>query len=214
MPRFIRYYQEGFDKPRQLIKKQKHHFADKGLYSQSYGFSSSYLWKWELDHKKRLNAEELILSNYGIGEDSWESLGQQGDKTVSPKGNQPWIYTGRTDAEAPVLWPPDAKSPLTGKDPDAGKDWGQEEKGATEDEMFRWHHRLNGLEFEQTPGDSGGQKSLVVLYSMGSQSAWMLLSDWTNKSIIIVQRFFKSTVWFSGIICGKAGSFLVVWCRL
>ena len=214
MPRFIRYYQEGFDKPRQLIKKQKHHFADKGLYSQSYGFSSSYLWKWELDHKKRLNAEELILSNYGIGEDSWESLGQQGDKTVSPKGNQPWIYTGRTDAEAPVLWPPDAKSPLTGKDPDAGKDWGQEEKGATEDEMFRWHHRLNGLEFEQTPGDSGGQKSLVVLYSMGSQSAWTLLSDWTNKSIIIVQRFFKSTVWFSGIICGKAGSFLVVWCRL
>jgi len=79
-------------------------------------------------------------------------------KPVNPKGNQPWILPGSTDseAEAPILWPPDAKSQLIGKDPDAGKDWRQKEKGATEDEMEREHHWLNGHEFEQTPGDSEG----------------------------------------------------------
>ena len=82
---------------------------------------------------------------------------------VDPKGNQSWIFTGRTDAEveALILWPPDAKSGLIGKDPDAGKDWGQEEKGAIEDEMVGWHHWLNGHEFEQIPGDSEGQGSLA-----------------------------------------------------
>ena len=76
---------------------------------------------------------------------------------VSPKGNRPWIFIGRTDieAEAPILWPPDVKSQLIEKDPDAGKDWGQEEKGMTEDEMVGWHHQLHGHEFEQTPGESG-----------------------------------------------------------
>ena len=84
-------------------------------------------------------------------------------KPINLKGNQSWIFIGRTDAEAetPVLWPPDAKSWLTGKDPDAGKDWRQEEKGMTEDEMVGWHHQLNGHEFEQTPGDSVGRGSLV-----------------------------------------------------
>ena len=76
---------------------------------------------------------------------------------VSPKGNRPWIFIGRTDieAEAPILWPPDVKSQLIEKDPDAGKDWGQEEKGMTEDEMVGWHHQLHGHEFERTPGESG-----------------------------------------------------------
>ena len=84
-------------------------------------------------------------------------------KSVSPKGNQPWILIGRTDteAEAPILWPPDAQNWLIWKDPDAGKDWRREEKGTTEDEMVVWHHRLNGRELEQAPGDSGGQRSLV-----------------------------------------------------
>ena len=82
---------------------------------------------------------------------------------VNPKGNQPWIFSGRTDAEAeaPILWPHDVKNKLIRKDPDAGKDWGQEEKGATEDEMVGRHHRLNGHEFEQTPGDNEGQGSLA-----------------------------------------------------
>ena len=84
-------------------------------------------------------------------------------KPVNPKGNQPWIFIGRTDteAEAPILWPPEAKTGLTGKDPDAGKDWGQEEKRVTEDEMVRWHHWLNGQKLEQNPGESEGQGSLV-----------------------------------------------------
>ena len=82
---------------------------------------------------------------------------------VHPKGNQLWILIGRTDAEAkaPILWAPDVNSWLIGKDPDAGKDWRQEEKGATRDEMVGWHHRLNGHEYEQIPGDSEGQGSLV-----------------------------------------------------
>ena len=82
-------------------------------------------------------------------------------KTVNPKGNQPWMVIRRTDAEAPILWPLDAKNWLTGKDPDAGKDGRQEEKGMTEDEMGGWHYWLNGHEFEQSPGDGGGQGSLV-----------------------------------------------------
>ena len=81
-----------------------------------------------------------MLLNYGVGEDSWESLGLQGDPTVHPKGDQSWVFIGWTDAEA--------KSWLIGKDPDAGRDWGQEEKGSTEDEMAGWHHWLDGHEFE------------------------------------------------------------------
>ena len=88
-------------------------------------------------------------------------------KVVYPKGNQPWIFIGRTDAEAPVLWPPDAKSHFVWKDPDAGKDWGQEEKGATEDEMVGWHQGLYGHEFEQILGDSEGQVNLACCSSWG-----------------------------------------------
>ena len=88
-------------------------------------------------------------------------------KPVNPKGYQPWIFIGRTDAEAPILQPPDAKSRLIGKDPDAGKDWGQVEKGATEDEMVGWHHQLNGYDSEQTRGDSGGLGSLACCCPWG-----------------------------------------------
>ena len=104
-----------------------------------------------------------MLSNFGAGEDSWESLGQQGDQTSQSKENQPSIFFGRTDAEAevPILRPPDAKSWLIGKDPDVGKDWRQEEKGTTEDEMVAWHHWLSGHDFEKTPRDNEGQGSLA-----------------------------------------------------
>ena len=88
-------------------------------------------------------------------------------KPVNPKGNQSWIFIGRTDAEAPVLWPPDGKNWLTGKDPDAGKDWKQEEKGMTEDEMVGWHHWLDGHEFEQAPGVGDGQGSLACCSPWG-----------------------------------------------
>ena len=91
-----------------------------------------------------------MLLNCDVGEDTWEMI-----KPVNPEGNQPWIFIWRTDAEAeaPILWPPDVKSQLIRKDPDAGKDWRQEKKGTTEDEMIGWHHGLSGHEFEQAPGD-------------------------------------------------------------
>ena len=93
-------------------------------------------------------------------------------KPVNPKGNQLWIFIGRTDAEAPILWPPDGKSRLIGKDPDAGKDWEQEEAG-TEDEAVEWHHSLNGDEFEQTPGDSEVPGNLVCCSPWGRKESDM-----------------------------------------
>ena len=112
---------------------------------------------WQTEGGK-VEIEELMLSSCGAGEDSQESLGQEGDQPVNPKGNQPWIFTGRTDAEAnvPILWPPDVKSQLIGEDLVVGKDWRQKEKGVAEDEMVRQHHWLSGHEFEQTWGDSEG----------------------------------------------------------
>ena len=101
-------------------------------------------------------------------------------KDVNPKGNQPWIFIGRTNAEteAPVLWPPDGKSWLIGKDPDAGRDWGQEEKGTTEDEMAGWHHWLDGRESEWTPGDGDEQGGLVCCDSWGRKESDM--TEWLN----------------------------------
>ena len=117
---------------------------------------------------KKLSTKELMLWNCGVGEDSWESLGLQGDPTHS-EGDQPWDFFGRTDAKAetPILWPLDVKSWLIGKDSDAGRAWGQEEKGTTEDEMVGWHHRLDGHEFEWTPGVGDGQGGLVCCNSWG-----------------------------------------------
>ena len=112
-------------------------------------------------------------------------------KPVNPKGNQPWIFFGRTDAEAeaPVLWPPDAKSRLMEKDPDAGKDWGQEEKGTTEDEMVGWHHRLNGHEFEQASGDSEDREAWhAVIHGVTKSQTW--LSNWTDS----LEKWYKSLI--------------------
>ena len=141
-------WKKSHDKPRQHIKKQRHYFANKGPSSQSFGFSSSHLCVWEMDYK-----ESWVPKNWRfwtvVLEKALESpLDCTEIKLVNPKGNQPWIFIRRTTAvaEAPILWPPDAKNWLTGKDPDAGKGWSQE-KGMTEDEVFGWHHWLNGHEF-------------------------------------------------------------------
>ena len=98
---------------------------------------------------KKAEHQRIDVLNCGIGEDSWESLKLQGDPTSPSKGDQSWVFIGRTDVEAetPILWPPDAKSWLIWKDGDAGKDWGQEDKGMTEDEMGGWHHQLSGHKF-------------------------------------------------------------------
>ena len=146
-------WKESYDKPRQHTEKRRHHFADKDLSSQSYGFPSNHVRMWELDYK-----ESWTLKNWCfwtvVLEKTLESLLYFKEiKQVNPKGNQSSTFIGRTDAEAPILWPPDAKNWLIGKDPDAGKDWRQEEKGMTEDEIVGWHHRLDGHEFEQAPGN-------------------------------------------------------------
>ena len=156
-----------------LKSRAIHYFANKGLYSQSYGFSSNHVWMWELDHKKG-----WVLKNWWFQtvmlEKTFESpFDSKEIKPGNPKGNQPWLFTGMTDDEAPIFWPPDVKSQLTGKDPDAGKDWGQEEKGMTEDEMVGWHHWFNGQEFEQTLGDSEGQGSLECCSPWGCKESDM-----------------------------------------
>ena len=148
---------KSYDETRQHIKKQRHHFANKGPYSQNYGFSSSHVWMWEVDYK-----EGWVLKNWCfwtvVLEKTLESPVDCKIKPVDPKGNQSLIFTGRTDGEveAPVLWPPDVKNWLIRKAPDAGKDWRQKEKGTTEDEMVGWQHWLNGHEFEQALGDGEG----------------------------------------------------------
>ena len=127
----------------------KCYFAKKGLYSESYGFSSSHVWMWEVDTKKGW-AKNWCLCIVVLEKTLESPLDCKKIKPVNPKGNRPWIFIGRANAEVetPVLWPPDAESWLTGKDPDAGQDWRWEDKGMTEDEMVGWHHRFNGYEFE------------------------------------------------------------------
>ena len=104
------------------------------------------------------STEELMLQTVVLEKTLESPLDCKEIKLVGPQGNQPWTFIGRIDAEAPIVWPPDVKSWLIRKDPDAGDDWGQEEKAATEDEMVGWHHRLNGHESEQAPGDGEGRK--------------------------------------------------------
>ena len=132
------------------IKKQRHYFADKGLSSQSCGFSNGHVWMWEFDYKESWVKKNWCFWTVVLEKTLESPLDCKEIQLVNPKGNQSWISTGRTDAEAEtlILWPPDTKNWLTGKDPDAGKDWRQEEKGMSEDEMVGWHHRLDAHEFE------------------------------------------------------------------
>ena len=129
----------------QCIKKQRHHLADKGLYSQSYGFSSSHVWMWVLDYKESWAPKNWCFRTVVLEKTLGSPLDCKEITPINSKRNQPWIFFGRTDAEAEasVLWPLDAKSWLIGKDPDAGKDWRQKEKGAADDEMVEQHHWLS-----------------------------------------------------------------------
>ena len=131
---------------------------------------SSHVWKWELDHKEGWVLKNWCLQLVVLEKTLENPLDCKEIQPVHPKGNQPWIFTGRADAEVetPVLWPPDVKNCLIGKDPDAGKD-GRQEKGATEDEMVGWHPWLNGHEFEQTLGDGEGQGSLTCCRPWGCE---------------------------------------------
>ena len=168
------------DQPRQPIKKQRHYFADKDPSNQSYDFFNSHVWMWELNYE-----ESWAPKNWCFWTEVLKTLESPLDckeiKPVHPKGNQSWIFIERTDtkAEAPLLWPPDVKNWLTGKDPDAGKDWRWEEKGMAEDEIVGWHHWLSGHEFEQAPElvmDREVWHAVVHGFAKSSTT----LSDWTE----------------------------------
>ena len=141
-------WKKSSDKPRRRIKKQRHLFADQGPYSQSYGFPSSHIGIWELDHKELMLYEALMKTwcfQIVVLEKTLENpLDSREIKLVHPKGYQPWIFIGRTDAEAeaPVLWLLDEKCGLIGKDPDAGKDWRQEARGW---QWMRWLDDYHGF---------------------------------------------------------------------
>ena len=173
-------WKKSYDQPRQHIKKQRHYFASKGPSSQSYGFFSIHVWMWELDYK-----ESWALKNWCfwtvVLEKSLESpLDCKEIQPVHPKGSQSWIFIARTDAKAetPILRPPDGKNWLIGKDPDAGKDWRQEEKGMTEDEMDGWHHRLNGQWVWISSGSWWWTGKPGMLQSMGLQRVGR---DWATE---------------------------------
>ena len=130
---------------------------------KNYGFSSSHAWIWELDHKESWALKNWCFWTVVLEKTLDSPLDCKEIQPVSPKGNQPWIFIVKTDAEAetPILWPPDVKCRLIRKDPTAGQEWRQEEKGTTEDKMVVWNHWLNGHEFEQALGVGDGQGSLA-----------------------------------------------------
>ena len=143
-------WKKSYDQHRQHIKKQRHYFASKGPSSQGYGFSSGHVWMWELDYKESWGPKNWCFWTVVLEKTLESPLDCKEIQPVHPKGDQSWVFIGRTDVEAetPILWPPDTKSWLIWEDPDAGKDWGQEDMGLTEDEMVGWHHRLDGHGFE------------------------------------------------------------------
>ena len=162
-------WEKSYDQPRKHIKKQRLYFADKGPSGQNCSFSRSHVWMWELDYK-----ESWALKNWCfwivVLEKTLESpLDSKELNPLNPNGNQSWIFIGRTDAEGetPIFWSSDVKTWLIGKDPDAGKDWRQEEKGKTEDKMVGWHHQLDWHELEQHLGVGDGQWSLACCSPRG-----------------------------------------------
>ena len=142
-------WKKSYDKTRQHLKKHDITLQQDPP-SQSYGFSSNHVCMWELDHKESWASKSWCFWTVVLKKTPESPLDSEEIQPVHPKGNQSWIFIGRTDAEAerPIPWPPDAKNWLIGKDPDVGKDWRWEEKGMTENEMVRWYHRLDGHEFE------------------------------------------------------------------
>ena len=173
------------------ILKSRDYFANKGPSSQGYSFSSSHVWMWELEYKENWVPKNWCFWTVVLEKTLESPLNCKEIQPVHPKGDQSWVFIGRTDVEAetPILWPPDAKSWLIWKDPDAGKDWRWEEKGMTEDEMVGWHHRLNGHEFEWTPGVGDGQGSLGYCSPWGHEESDMTEQlNWTDGYTIIILK--------------------------
>ena len=167
--------QQSNDKPKQCVEKQRHYSADKGMYSQSGCLPSGHVQFWELDQKEGRTPKNWCLWIVVL-KTSESPLDSKEIKPVNLKGDQPWIFTGRTDneTEAPVFW-----SSNVGKVPDAEKDWGQKEKQASEDEMAGWHHLCNEHELGQTLGDGEGQGSLMCCSLWGHKE--LDTTGWLNN---------------------------------
>ena len=163
-----------------ILKNRDNDFVNKGPSSQGYGFSSGDVWMWELDCEESWAPKNWCFWTVVLEKTLESPLDCEEIQPVHPKGDQSWVFIGRTDVEAEtlILWPPDAKSWLIWKDPDAWKDWGQEEKGTTEDEMAGWHHWLNGRESEWTPGVGDGQGGLACSGSWGHKESDT--TEWLN----------------------------------
>ena len=152
-----------------------------------YGFSSGHVWMWELDCEETWAPKNWCFWTVVLEKTVESPLDCKNIQPVHPKGVQSWVFIGGTDveAESPVLWPPNAKSWLIGKDPDVGKDWGQEEKGTTEDEIVGWHQWLDGHGFGWTPGFGDGQGGLACCYSWGHKESdtaeWLNWTEYTKK---------------------------------
>ena len=179
-------WKKSYDPPRQHIKKQRHDFINKGPSSQSYSFSNSYVWMWGLDYKDNWALKNWCFWTVVLEKTLESSLGCKEIQPVHPKGNQSWIFIGRTDAEAepPILWPPDLKNWLLGKDPDAGKGWRLEEKGTTEDEIVGWHHQLMEMSFSKLWELVMDREAWCATVHKITKSL-TLLSDWAGLKIII-----------------------------
>ena len=175
---------ESYDQPRYHIEKQRHYFANKGLSSQGYSFSCGHVWMWELDCEESWALKNWCFWTVVLEKTLESPLDYKEIQSVHFKGDQPWVFFGRTDAKAetPVLWSPHVKSWLTAKDSDAGRDWGREKEGTMEDEMAGWHHRLDGRGFEWTLRDGDGQGGLVCCNSWGHRVGhnWVTELNWTE----------------------------------
>ena len=206
-------WKKSYDQPKQHTKNLRHYFANKGPSSQSYGFSSGHVWMWELDCKERWVPKNWCFWTVVLEKTLESPLGWKEIKPVHPKGNQSWIFIGRTEAEdeTSILWPTDGKSRLIGKDPDAWKDWRQEEKGTTEDEMVGWHLWIDGHEFEHALGVGDEWGSLACCSPWGLEESdtteqlnWIELLDfsiwvhqvgyWLNTMMLAFALLFKNHI--------------------
>ena len=173
--KYARSLEESYDEPRQSIKKKRHHFANKGPSSKSYGFSTNHVWMWGLDYKESWALKNWCFWTVVLEKTPESPLDSKEIKPVNPKGNQPWVFIGGTEVEAetPILWPPDAKSWLIWKDPDAGRKWGQEDRGRR---RIRWLNGVTG--FVWTLGVGDGQGGLACCGSWGHKELDM--TEWLN----------------------------------
>ena len=164
------------------VEKQRHYSADKGPCSQGYGLPSGHVWLWEPDHKEGRMSKNWYLWTVVLEKTPESPLDSKEIKLVNLKGDQPWIFTRRTDAEAevPVFWPSDANKQHIGKVPDAGRGWGQKEKRASEDEMVGQHYWCNEHEFGQTLGDGEGQAGLACCSLWGRKE--LDITRWLNNN--------------------------------